>query len=55
MTDDQAWAGVRHGPLRAGEWVRLMDAKGRRHSVRLAAGEQFFTNKGAIEHDALSR
>ncbi len=50
---DQAWAGVRHGPLTAGEWVRLTDAKGRRHSVRLAPGEQFFTNKGAIEHDAL--
>lgn len=49
----QAWAGVRHGALRAGEWVRLTDAKGRRHSVRLAAGEQFFTNKGAIEHDTL--
>lgn len=49
----EAWAGVRHGPLRAGDRVRLTDAKGRRHNVRLDAGEQFFTNKGAIQHDAL--
>lgn len=47
------WAGVQHGPLRAGEWVRLTDAKGRRHHVRLAPGEQFFTAKGSIDHDAL--
>jgi len=33
--------------------VRLTDAKGRRHSVRLEAGRQFFTNKGAISHDDL--
>ncbi|MDQ3423582.1 MAG: tRNA (adenine-N1)-methyltransferase [Actinomycetota bacterium] len=48
-----AWSGVRRGPLRAGEWVRLSDPKGRHHSVLLEAGKQFFTNKGAVEHDAL--
>lgn len=36
-----------------GEWVRLTDAKGRRHSVHLEVGGQFFTNKGAIAHDDL--
>jgi len=48
-----AWAGVRHGCLAAGDWVRLTDAKGRRHNIRLGAGEQFFTSKGSIEHDDL--
>jgi tRNA (adenine57-N1/adenine58-N1)-methyltransferase len=48
-----AWAGVRHGDLAAGDWVRLTDAKGRRHNIRLGAGEQFFTSKGSIEHDDL--
>ena len=48
-----AWAGVRHGPLREGDWVRLTDAKGRRHHIRLGPGEQFFTAKGSIEHDDL--
>jgi tRNA (adenine57-N1/adenine58-N1)-methyltransferase catalytic subunit len=47
------WSGVRRGPLAAGERVRLTDPKGRRHSVRLAAGAVFHTSKGAIEHDAL--
>lgn len=41
------------GPLRVGEWVRLTDVKGRRHSIRLAPGEQFFTAKGSIDHEAL--
>jgi tRNA (adenine57-N1/adenine58-N1)-methyltransferase len=47
------WAGVRHGILLEGDWVRLTDAKGRRHNIRLAAGEQFFTAKGSIDHDDL--
>jgi len=50
---DDAWAGVRHGPFRVGDRVRLTDAKGRRHNVRLEPGGQFFTHKGAIEHDTL--
>ena len=50
---DPAWSGVRRGPLRAGERVRLTDPKGRKHSVLLADGATFFTHKGSIEHDAL--
>jgi len=44
---------VHRGPLREGEWVRLTDAKGRRHNICLEAGKQFFTNRGAIAHDDL--
>jgi tRNA (adenine57-N1/adenine58-N1)-methyltransferase len=51
--DPLAWSGVRRGPLAAGEWVRLVDAKGRRHNICLEAGKEFFTNKGAIAHDHL--
>ncbi|MBA2559870.1 MAG: tRNA (adenine-N1)-methyltransferase [Propionibacteriales bacterium] len=47
------WSGVRRGPLRAGERVRLIDPKGRRRSLLLEAGKTFFTHKGAIEHDRL--
>ena len=50
---DPAWSGVHRGPLREGEWVRLTDAKGRRHNICLEAGKQFFTNRGAIAHDDL--
>ncbi|WP_232524913.1 tRNA (adenine-N1)-methyltransferase [Nocardioides mangrovicus] len=46
-------SGVRSGPLSEGEWVRLLDSKGRKHNLRLAAEQQFFTNKGAIAHDDL--
>ncbi len=49
----ESWSGVHRGPLREGEWVRLLDAKGRKHNICLEAGKQFFTNKGMIEHDAL--
>ncbi len=48
-----AWSGVTRGPLQSGEWVRLIDAKGRRHNIRLAAGASFHTNRGGIEHDEL--
>ncbi|MGI9156009.1 MAG: tRNA (adenine-N1)-methyltransferase [Marmoricola sp.] len=47
------WSGVRRGPLVAGERVRLIDSKGRRHNICLEPGKQFFTNKGAIAHDDL--
>ena len=47
----QAWSGVHRGPLRAGEWVRLTDAKGRKHNFELVAGKRFFSNKGHLEHD----
>ena len=47
------WSGVHRGPLQPGEWVRLTDAKGRRHNICLEVGKQFFTNRGSIEHDEL--
>jgi tRNA (adenine57-N1/adenine58-N1)-methyltransferase len=49
----EAWSGVRRGPLRAGEWVRLTDTKGRRHNICLEPGKRFFTNRGSIDHDDL--
>ncbi|MFN8196133.1 MAG: tRNA (adenine-N1)-methyltransferase [Nocardioidaceae bacterium] len=48
-----AWSGVHRGPLRAGEWVRLTDQKGRRHNFELVPGKRFFSNKGHLEHDEL--
>ena len=45
------WSGVRRGPLRPGEWVRLVDGKGRRHNICLAPGTIFHTNKGGLAHD----
>ena len=51
--DPGAWSGVHRGPLRAGEWVRLTDGKGRRHSVCLQAGARFFSSKGHLDHDAM--
>ena len=47
------WSGVRRGPLREGEWVRLTDTKGRRHNICLTPGKRFFTNRGSIDHDDL--
>jgi tRNA (adenine57-N1/adenine58-N1)-methyltransferase len=38
-------------PLHVGEWVRITDAKGRRHNVRLEAGKEFSTKKGQLKHD----
>jgi tRNA (adenine57-N1/adenine58-N1)-methyltransferase len=49
----EAWSGVHRGPLRAGEWVRLVDTKGRRHNICLEAGRRFFSNRGHFEHDEL--
>jgi tRNA (adenine57-N1/adenine58-N1)-methyltransferase len=49
----EAWSGVHRGPLRAGEWVRLTDTKGRRHNVCLEPGTRFFSNRGHIDHDSL--
>ena len=39
------------GPLTEGEWVRLSDAKGRKHNIQLVAGAEFSTKKGQIRHD----
>lgn len=47
------WSGVRRGPLAAGEWVRLVDAKGRKHNICLEVGKTFHTNRGGISHDDL--
>src|SRR5215218_1579873 len=49
----EAWAGVHRGPLREGEWVRLVDGKGRKHNFCLEHGKRFFSNRGHIEHDEL--
>src|SRR6187431_1731052 len=49
----EAWAGVHRGPLREGEWIRLVDAKGRKHNFCLEAGKRFFSNRGHLEHDEL--
>lgn len=48
-----AWSGVHRGPLRAGEWVRLVDQKGRRHNFELTPGKRFFSNRGHLDHDDL--
>jgi tRNA (adenine57-N1/adenine58-N1)-methyltransferase len=45
------WSGVRRGPLQQGEWVRLVDGKGRRHNICLEPGVIFHTNKGGLAHD----
>ena len=49
----EAWSGVHRGPLREGEWVRLIDQKGRKHNFELEAGKRFFSNKGHLDHDEL--
>ena len=48
-----AWSGVHRGPLRAGEWVRLTDSKGRRHNICLEPGKRFFSNRGHLDHDEI--
>jgi tRNA (adenine57-N1/adenine58-N1)-methyltransferase len=50
-SDAPDWSGVRRGPLRAGEWVRLVDAKARRHNICLEEGKSFHTNRGGLSHD----
>lgn len=42
---------MRSGPFVEGEWVRLSDAKGRKHNVQLVVGKEFSTKKGQIRHD----
>src|SRR5215213_2902259 len=49
----EAWSGVHRGLLREGEWVRLIDQKGRRHNICLEAGKTFHTNRGGMAHDDL--
>ena len=50
-TSPGEWSGVRRGPLAPGEWVRLLDAKGRRHNICLQVGTSFHTNRGGLSHD----
>ncbi|QIK66432.1 tRNA (adenine-N1)-methyltransferase [Nocardioides sp. HDW12B] len=49
----RTWSGVSRGPLQAGEWVRLTDAKGRKHNIELTPAKRFFANRGHVEHDEL--
>ena len=46
-------SGVRRGIMAEGDWVRLMDAKGRKHNLKLEVGAEFSTKKGQIRHDDL--
>ncbi len=41
------------GPLRAGDRVLLLDAKGRRYLVTLTPGEEFHTHAGPVAHDQI--
>lgn len=43
----------RRGLLRPGDQVQLTDAKGRRHTITLAAGQEFHTHRGSVAHDNL--
>jgi len=43
----------RRGLLRPGDQVQLTDAKGRRHTITLAAGQEFHTHRGSVAHDDL--
>lgn len=40
-------------PLESGERVLLVDPRGRRYLVRLAAGSAFHTHSGVVDHDAV--
>jgi len=56
MTPDSvapAGAQLRRGPLHEGERVQLTDAKGRPHTIQLAAGKVFHTHRGHLSHDTL--
>ena len=53
MTTTPAGADARRGPLRAGDRVQLTDAKGRPHTITLAAGKTFHTHRGSFLHDDL--
>ncbi|MBF4163082.1 tRNA (adenine-N1)-methyltransferase [Nocardioides acrostichi] len=44
---------MHRGVLRPGEWVRLVDSKGRKHNFALEAGKRFFSNRGHLDHDEL--
>nr|WP_281361711.1 methyltransferase domain-containing protein [Nakamurella aerolata] len=52
-TDRAGTADRPSGPFQVGDRVQLSDAKGRKYTVHLAAGETFHTHRGAIAHDDL--
>ena len=41
------------GPFAVGDHVLLLDRKRRRHLIRLAAGGEFHTHAGVLDHDAI--
>jgi tRNA (adenine57-N1/adenine58-N1)-methyltransferase catalytic subunit len=41
------------GPFAVGDRVQLTDAKGRHYTMRLSAGGEFHTHRGAIAHDTV--
>lgn len=43
----------RRGPFRVGDRVQLTDPKGKLHTITLAAGAQWHTHRGWIEHDQI--
>lgn len=50
-TDTSMPTWMHSGPFVEDEWVRLTDAKGRKHNLRLEAGREFSTKKGQVRHD----
>jgi len=44
---------VNRGPFVPGERVLLVDSRRRRHLITLAAGGQFHTHAGIVEHDSI--
>ena len=43
----------RSGPFVVGDRVQLTDTKGRKYTVVLVEGAEFFTHHGAVRHDDL--
>ena len=46
-------AADRRGPFREGEFVLLVDFKGRRYLTQLTQGDTFYTHMGHIAHEAI--
>jgi len=44
---------LRRGPFSEGDRVQLTDPRGRLHTITLAAGKQFHTHRGYLQHDDL--
>ncbi|GIU89233.1 MAG: hypothetical protein KatS3mg010_0332 [Acidimicrobiia bacterium] len=50
---DGIQAPVKRGPFVPGDRALLVDSRRRRHLITLAAGGQFHTHAGIVEHDAI--